>query len=93
MTSEIAENRRHEFISIHHLGFVEDGVDRIGGPTGTWTPSFENYSFREANGVTDLTVDMGTTAEYEEMFSEAWPRALAELKNICERDARGTAPR
>lgn len=51
MVAEIAENRRHEFISIRHLG---------------------------------LTVDQDVAVEFESYMAEAWPKALAKLKALCE---------
>lgn len=36
------------------------------------------------NGATEVKVEMDAPAEYEEFMNEAWPKALARLKEICE---------
>jgi uncharacterized protein YndB with AHSA1/START domain len=86
MSAEIAENRRHEFISIKHVGFIEGGVDDTESPEAkAWEPAFENYTFTEKNGVTTVGIDTDAPPEFESMFRETWPQALAKLKELCER--------
>ena len=43
---------------------------------------FENYSFGEHDGVTDLEVTMDTADEWKEMFATSWPKALQKLKEL-----------
>ncbi len=87
MVSRIKENRKYEFISIEHLGFVVDGVeDTTSEEVKKWTPSFENYTFTEKNGGTEVSVDMEVASEeFKEMFEGMWPKALLKLKEIAER--------
>ncbi|HEY4512026.1 MAG TPA: SRPBCC domain-containing protein [Candidatus Paceibacterota bacterium] len=86
MVSRIAENRLHEFISIQHLGMIKDGVeDTTSDEVKKWTPAFENYTFKDADGGTELLVEMDTNAEYKEMFSAMWPKALEILKKLAEK--------
>lgn len=86
MVAQIADNRRHEFISIEHLGVIKDGVeDTSSEEARRWAPAFENYSFADAGGGTLLTIDMDVMPEYEEMFATMWPVALEKLRQICER--------
>lgn len=86
MTAEIAENRPFEFVSIRHLGIIKDGVDDTESPASrAWTPAFENYTFTEKDGVTEVVVDVDVNERYEKMFSDVWPKALQRLKEICER--------
>ncbi len=85
MYSRIKENRKYAFISIEHLGLVNDGIiDTTSDEVKKWTPAFENYTFTETNGITKLTVDIDTNEEYESMFAEMYPRALQVLKGLCE---------
>jgi len=85
MSSIIAENKPFEFISIKHLGIIKDGVEDMQSPESkSWTPAFENYTFAERDGDTDLKVDMDVAPEFEEYMNNAWPKALARLKEICE---------
>jgi hypothetical protein len=42
------------------------------------------YSFSEADGVTTVDVELDSEDEYVDMFNDAWPNALAKLKDISE---------
>jgi uncharacterized protein YndB with AHSA1/START domain len=85
MISVIAENRPYEFISIKHIGIINDGVvDTDSEEAQKWAPAFENYSFSENNGKTTVSVDMDIEEEYEDMFKEMWPKALKKLKELSE---------
>jgi uncharacterized protein YndB with AHSA1/START domain len=81
--SRIAVNRPHAFVSIEHLGEIQGGVDQ---PTSSWAGAFENYTLTEQAGGTRVQVDMDTTPDFESYMQDAWPRALAKLKTIVERD-------
>lgn len=86
MVSRIAENKLYEYISIEHLGIINDGVeDTTSEEVKKWTPAFENYTFKEKNGKTDVLVDMDINEEYKQMFQEMWPKALQKLKEIAEK--------
>jgi hypothetical protein len=85
MTSVIAENKPLEFISIKHLGYINNGIEDTESPEiKAWAPLFENYTFRANNGVTEVQVDMDVTPDFEECMQQSWPKALAKLKTICE---------
>ncbi len=85
MISEIADHRPAEFVSIRHLGMIIDGKeDTDSEAVRSWTPCYENYRYSDAAGGTLVQVDMETSAEYETMFAEMWPRALQRLKALCE---------
>lgn len=85
MVSRIAENRPYEFISIEHLGIVHNGVeDTTSEAARQWAPAYENYTFREQNGATEVAVDQDMADEYVEMFEKLWPKALERLKTLAE---------
>jgi hypothetical protein len=85
MTSVIAEHKPLEFISIKHLGFIKDGIEDTESPEiKAWAPAYENYTFQEKDGVTEVKVDLDVTPEFEEAMGPIWPKALAKLKMICE---------
>ncbi len=85
MVAEIAENRPHEFLSIRHLGWVIKGVEDTNSESvRAWAPAYENYTFSSVPQGTRVIVDQDVTGEYEEFMKEAWPRALAMLKQLCE---------
>lgn len=86
MYSRIRENRLHEFISIEHLGLISNGVvDTTSEEVKKWVPAFENYTFKATPEGTEVSVDMDINSEYKEAFDDMWPRALALLKEISER--------
>lgn len=86
MVSRIKENRLYEYISIEHLGFVQDGKeDTSSEAVKAWAGVLENYTFKEKGGATELLVDMDSNEEYEEMFQDMWPKALQKLKELAEK--------
>jgi hypothetical protein len=90
MIAVIAENRPCEFISIKHLGEVSAGVEDTTSPkVRAWAPAYETYSFSEAGGSTVLKVTLETLPEHEAYMKEAFPKALACLKNLCESKSLG----
>lgn len=85
MVSRIKENKLHEFISIEHLGIVQDGKeDTTSEAVQAWAGAHENYSFSEKDGVTTVAVEMDSNEEYSEMFNGMWPKALQKLKELAE---------
>jgi Activator of Hsp90 ATPase homolog 1-like protein len=86
MVSRIKENRKHEHISIEHLGMVQDGKeDTTSDEVKQWAGSLENYTFKSLNGKTELLVDMDINDDYKEMFEDMWPKALNKLKELAEK--------
>ncbi len=86
MVSRIAQNKPYEYLSIEHLGIVNDGVEDTTSPEAKkWAPAFENYTLNEIDGVTEFTVDQDMQEEYVDMFNQMWPKALAKLKEVSER--------
>ena len=85
MVSRIKENRPYEFVSIEHLGLVMNGVEDTTSAEATkWAPAFENYTFRDVAGGTEVSVAVDVPEEYEAMFKEQWPKALEVLKQLAE---------
>lgn len=86
MVSRIAENKPCDFMSIEHLGIVNDGVEDTTSEAATkWAPSFENYTLKDRDRATELFIDMDIEDSYVEMFDEMWSNALAKLKEISEK--------
>jgi uncharacterized protein YndB with AHSA1/START domain len=85
MVSRIKENRPCEFVSIEHLGNVQDGrEDTTSAEARAWAGALENYTFKDLNGRTELVVEMDTSDRYREMFENTWPKALQKLKELAE---------
>jgi len=85
MVSRIAENRPYEYISIEHIGIIQNGIeDTTSEAARKLAPAFENYTFKEKDGATEVFVDMDAEDEYAEMFNKMWPEGLQRLKTIAE---------
>ena len=88
MVSRIAEHRPNQFLSLEHLGVVKAGVeDTESEEVRGWAGARENYTLTESRSVVILDVDMDTTEEHQKFFEDAWPKALATLKDLSERRA------
>ena len=86
MVSRIFENKPYEFISIEHLGIVQNGVeDTTSEAARQWAPAFENYTFNDKAGATEVLVDIDVEDEYVQMFSEMWLLGLRKLKELAEK--------
>ncbi len=85
MVSRIKENRKYEYVSIEHLGMVQNGKeDTSSDDVKKWAGALENYTFKENNGTTEVLVDLDSNEEYAEMFEDMWPKALQKLKKLAE---------
>jgi hypothetical protein len=85
MVSTIEEHRPEAFVSIKHRGLYHAGEEIMSGPeVEKWANGFENYTFVESNGVTTLTVDLDTHEEFTDFMMETYPKALEELKTMCQ---------
>lgn len=86
MSSVIAENTPHEFVSIRHVGMIEKGVeDTTSEKVRAWAPAHENYRFVDAPGGCRVIVTLDTASEWEQFMLDTYPKALARLKELCER--------
>jgi hypothetical protein len=86
MVSRIKENKKHEYLSIEHLGLVQDGKeDTTSDAVKQWAGALENYTFKDLNDKTELLIDMDINDEYKEMFEGMWPVALQKLKDLAEK--------
>lgn len=86
MFSEIAACRQPEFLSIHHLGIIKNGVeDTFSEEAKPWQSAYENYTLEDIDGQTRLIIDVDTDEKYEAMFQKIWPQALQILKEISEK--------
>jgi uncharacterized protein YndB with AHSA1/START domain len=86
MVSTVAANKPNQFMSFQHLGEVHGSVeDTTSEKVKAWAGAFENYTLRKMNGGTELLVelDMGG-GEFEDMFKDMFPRALAKVKELSE---------
>lgn len=86
MVSRIKDYIPNKYVSIEHLGMVQNGEEIMTGPeVESWSGAMENYTFLEANGKTLLSIDTDSTHEFKAYFLETWPKALEKLKELCEK--------
>ena len=87
MYSKIKEVRPFEFVSIEHLGMItETGeVDTTSESVKKWTPAFENYTFTDKEGGTEVFIEIDVSDEWKDMFNDMWPKALKVLKGLAEK--------
>lgn len=87
MVSQIVKNKENKLVDIEHLGELREGVEIMDGKeVEMWKGAHEIYTFEEKGTDTLLLVDLDTTMEYDDFFTEAYPKALGKLKEICERN-------
>ncbi|HSC38347.1 MAG TPA: SRPBCC domain-containing protein [Chitinophagaceae bacterium] len=90
MVSTIVDNKPNEFMSLKHLGIVKNGVEDTSSAEGKeWSGALENYTLKPVNGKTELVIDFGIKDIPQEMlsyFMETWPKALAKLKELAEKN-------
>lgn len=85
MVSRIAENRPYEYLSIEHRGFLKDGVeDTTSEAVKEWAGAYENYTFIDKDGGTELVIDMDSSDTERAFMEEAWKRGLERLKILAE---------
>ncbi|MBG6215902.1 uncharacterized protein YndB with AHSA1/START domain [Arthrobacter sp. CAN_A6] len=85
LVGTVAENRRHEYVSIQYHGQVVNGVDDVTSDVARQiSGTEENYTFSESGGATTVDVEMDSADEYAAMFTEGWPRALEKVKELSE---------
>jgi uncharacterized protein YndB with AHSA1/START domain len=85
MVSLVRENQPAKHISVEHIGILKNDEEILTGKeVDDWKGAFENYTFVEEHGKTTVYVDMDSNAEFKSYFEETWPKALQNLKAICE---------
>lgn len=86
MYSEIALIEPNQRIVFQHIGEVIDHQEQpVDDKTSKWSGSKESYRLTELNGVTQLEVTIELSEEYVSYFSEVFPKALAIVKELAEK--------
>lgn len=85
MVSKIESKKQNEFMSFKHLGEVKDGVEDTTSEKVTgWAGALENYTLKEANGITTLNVTMDIVDDFKDYFMKTFPKALEQIKILSE---------
>lgn len=80
MSSLIEKKVPNEEMTFKHLGEIKGGVES----SKEWAGARESYRLKEINGVTELTVSMDSTEDFQSYFQDTFPKALAVVKQISE---------
>jgi uncharacterized protein YndB with AHSA1/START domain len=85
--AEIVDIKPREHVLAKHVAMLT-----VGGAEDTesemakgWIGITENYYFTEEGGATTLRVEIKTYPAWADMFRDGWPKALAKLKELCEK--------
>lgn len=82
----LVEHKPYEHLLAKHIAIIDSAgkEDRKGDDAKGWIGTTEAYRFTEKNGQTELKVEINTSPDWEKMFTDGWPNALAKLKEISE---------
>ena len=81
MHSIIQKKIPYQQMSFKHLGEIKDGIETV----SAWSGAMEEYFLKEKNGITFLTIEMDISSEFEDYFSETFPKAMELIKQISEK--------
>lgn len=82
MFAKILEIIPQEKMYFQHLGEVKNGES---GDSIYDENAIENYDLKENNGKTELTVTLKAPVEYLQFFTNFFPTAIQNIKDISER--------
>lgn len=85
MFSTIAKKILNECMWFKHLGTVEDGKEQPEDETSKdWSGATENYTLKEIDEMTELSVAIDVTENEEQYFRDTFPKALEKVKSLSE---------
>jgi uncharacterized protein YndB with AHSA1/START domain len=85
MYSIIAKKIPGEFMSFKHIGEVKDGIEQpLDEKSQNWSGSTEDYTLKETDGVTELTVELDIVESFMDYFTRTFPLALENVKKLAE---------
>ncbi len=89
VVAEIAAHRPAEFLSIRHLGEIHGGIeDTSSEAVRAWAPIYENYSFVEREGESEVVVEVESLPEHADSLEKVYAEAFEILKRLCEGEGR-----
>ena len=85
IVARIVENKPAELLDLEYTGTLENGKENYESDMAIAIKgSHETYRLNESGGVTHLHIASDMGAQYFEMMSEAWDRALQKVKGLAE---------
>jgi uncharacterized protein YndB with AHSA1/START domain len=75
----------YQYIRAKHIAILNEGgvVDTESELAKNWIGITESYTYNSTQEGTELIIDIQTPEEWEKMFNDGWPGALAKLKALC----------
>ena len=85
MVSRIEDLIPNEYMAFEHLGEVKDMVEDFTSDSAKqWAGARENYTLKNVNGNTELTVEIDLAPAYASYFKDTFPKGLAKVKELAE---------
>ncbi len=84
--ANLVEVKPHDHIFAKHIAILgADGKeDRTSDAAKGWIGTTESYTLTGDNNKTQLKIEMNVNPDWAKMFENDWPKALNQLKKICE---------
>lgn len=80
MFSIIEKKTDNMLMVFKHLGELKNGIETV----SDWGEARERYDLTEESGATELTVTLDSVEEFQDYFSDTFPKALDIIKQISE---------
>ncbi len=85
MFSVIDELKAHELMSFRHIGLIKNGEEQPEDEeTKKWSGSIETYTLSNADGKTELKVEVDVDDAFGEYMNKTFPEALKKVKELSE---------
>ena len=85
MFSTIDRKIANECMWFKHLGTAKDGKEQPEDEASkNWRGARENYTLKEIDEVTELSVAIDVTENEEQYFRDIFPKALEKVKSLSE---------
>ncbi|WP_428740854.1 SRPBCC domain-containing protein [Tenacibaculum sp.] len=86
MVSKIKQRIPNVYMSIEHLGIIENGKEDFASKEAKeWSGATESYELKFVDGDTHLNVKMDVLDAYKNFFLDTWPKALGKIKELAEK--------
>ena len=88
MIAYIEEHDPNRFLSIKHVGMINDGVeDTTSDKVKEWAGAHEDYTLTPIDGKTEWLVEIDVSQEWEEFMTKAWNQAQQKVKEMAEKSS------
>ena len=85
MIAYIEAHEPQKFLSIKHVGMINDGVeDTTSDKVKDWAGAHEDYTLTEVDGKTEWLVEIDVNQEWEAYMKKTWVEAQQKVKAMAE---------